>query len=659
MLKKLTIIIPFLNEGIEIENTLKSIRKTASDNVEIVIINDDSTDKFNYQLVAEKYNATYHLNTERKGVAQSRDIGVSLIKTPYFLLIDGHMRFYENNWWDEFATNLEIDDRAVYCGNCIPLSDNGKIIKKYKLSKTYGAFVKFDQCNPSEILDPKWISADTDIDNPTPEIPCVLGASYALSVRYWNYIKGLNGLRYYGSDETFLSMKIWLEGGRCILLKNIAIGHIFRNTAPYLVTHPDIIYNKLFIAKTIFPEKAKEIELKIKENYRGDYYLVNSLFEKKKEQIQLDVNYYREIFTKDFSFFFDMNKNSSNLNSFRIRIDQQLQKIANAIIAENKNIGLLTGEMGEIVFLFEYANYLNSSFYADFAYNKLSNLTIRLQNDMSNLNFIDGLAGLGIAIQYLITNDFIEIDFDKLFKKIETPMKELISKDIANNRFDFFHESTGMIYYFIEKGITILDEELLIKFENCLDKSNETNHNIIFGNVSLLMCAFEYDKTNHNLKKLILKYSIFIQNLNQNKQLSIIPEGDLYCAYTLLRISKLLSLEYLEIESTNKILRTCTRKDSICERLYDASLINGSAGACLIYQLSYLYTNRIEFKEAAEYWATDVLLKEIPEFDIYLPYNIENQKYSKSLICGLAGIGLSLLALNTNEIQKWKSWIRL
>jgi hypothetical protein len=173
------------------------------------------------------------------------------------------------------------------------------------------------------------------------------------------------------------------------------------------------------------------------------------------------------------------------------------------------------------------------------------------------------------------------------------------------------------------------------------------------------MCAFEYDKTNHNLKKLILKYSIFIQNLNQNKQLSIIPEGDLYCAYTLLRISKLLSLEYLEIESTNKILRTCTRKDSICERLYDASLINGSAGACLIYQLSYLYTNRIEFKEAAEYWATDVLLKEIPEFDIYLPYNIENQKYSKSLICGLAGIGLSLLALNTNEIQKWKSWIRL
>ncbi|MCD0472676.1 glycosyltransferase [Flavobacterium sp. JAS] len=659
MLKKLTIIIPFLNEGIEIENTLKSIRKTAKNNVDIVLINDNSTDKFDYRSTARKYNAAYHLNSERKGVAQSRDIGVSLINTPFFLLIDGHMRFYDNNWWAEFINSLEIDDRAVYCGSCLPLKENGKTIKKHKLNKSFGAFISFDQCYPSEILDPKWVSTDTDINNQTPEIPCILGASYALSVRYWNYIKGLNGLRYYGSDETFLSMKIWLEGGKCILLKNIEIGHIFRNTAPYLITLPDIIYNKLFIAKTLFPEKSKNIELKIKENYPGDYHLVQSLFEKEKDRIQLDADYYKQIFTRDYSYFYNINKNASNLNSFKIKVDQQLRKIANSIVVENKSIGLLTGEMGEIVFLYEYASYINSPFYADFAHNKLSSLTIRLQNDMSNLNLIDGVAGIGIAIQYLIKNDFIEIDFDKLFKNIETSMKELISKNIMDNKFDFFYESAGIIYYFIAKGINILDQELLLKFANCLDKTKEIKQNIILGNLSLLMYAFEYDKNNSDLKKLILEYSNYIQNLNPNKQLSIEPEGDLFIAYTLLRVAKLLSLKVLEIEATNKILSTCNRKDSICEHLYDASLINGSAGASLIYQLSYLYTNRVEFKEAAEYWATDVLIKEIPEFDIYLPYNTENQKYSKSLICGVSGIGLSLLALNSTEMKYWKSWFKL
>ena len=48
-MNELTAIIPFLNEGIEIANTLQSIRSTVGDTIDILLINDCSTDEFNYE----------------------------------------------------------------------------------------------------------------------------------------------------------------------------------------------------------------------------------------------------------------------------------------------------------------------------------------------------------------------------------------------------------------------------------------------------------------------------------------------------------------------------------------------------------------------------------------------------------------------------------
>lgn len=56
---QLTIIIPFLNEGEEIANTLSSIQDTATGMPAILLINDASTDGYNYRTVAEQYNCEY------------------------------------------------------------------------------------------------------------------------------------------------------------------------------------------------------------------------------------------------------------------------------------------------------------------------------------------------------------------------------------------------------------------------------------------------------------------------------------------------------------------------------------------------------------------------------------------------------------------------
>lgn len=96
---KITVIIVFLNEGAEVENTLLSIRGHSQESdVDILLINDASTDNYDYKSIARRYNAQYYVHTQRIGAASSRNEGVNLCKTNYFILLDAHMRIFQNDW---------------------------------------------------------------------------------------------------------------------------------------------------------------------------------------------------------------------------------------------------------------------------------------------------------------------------------------------------------------------------------------------------------------------------------------------------------------------------------------------------------------------------------------------------------------------------------
>lgn len=105
-------------------------------------------------------------------------------------------------------------------------------------------------------------------NNETIDIPCVLGAGYAFSVDLWKKIHGLNGLIKYGLDEQFISLKVWLSGGKCQLIPNIELGHVYRDFAPYEMSALEFIYNKMLITSLIFPNLVNTrylqgLELKI------------------------------------------------------------------------------------------------------------------------------------------------------------------------------------------------------------------------------------------------------------------------------------------------------------------------------------------------------------------------------------------------------------
>ncbi len=72
-MNELTVIIPFLNEGREIYETLADIRRTAGNRVEVLLVDDCSDDRHDYEGWARIFGVSYIRNDRRRGVAESRN----------------------------------------------------------------------------------------------------------------------------------------------------------------------------------------------------------------------------------------------------------------------------------------------------------------------------------------------------------------------------------------------------------------------------------------------------------------------------------------------------------------------------------------------------------------------------------------------------------
>lgn len=298
-MKELTIIIPFLNEEVEIEKTLCSIRNTTNVDIDIILINDASTDAFDYEMIAFRYNTKYVIHKKRQGVAYSRNEGVRLCKTRYFLLLDAHMRIYQNNWCELILSALKSNEEAICCCQTTDYYENDKLN-----NKRYGAYIDFIDLNV------KWNRIDLYPKKNMVEIPCILGASYATNKDFWYRIGGLDDLKYYGFDEQLLSIKTWICGGKCLLIKNIIWIHLFRKKkdVPYPMSQLDFIYNKYYIIHLLFPRNLIRDymnELFVKD--RNVYNIIRNRIKNNLYYIKKTRENYLKMFKEDFEYIIEMN----------------------------------------------------------------------------------------------------------------------------------------------------------------------------------------------------------------------------------------------------------------------------------------------------------------------------------------------------------------
>lgn len=313
-MKKLTLIIPFLNEGDEVRKTVESLLSTAGRDIDLILINDASTDGYDYRSVARSSHALLIEHPRRKGVAASRDEAIGRCRTPYFLLLDAHMRSYTPGWADLLIERVESHREAIFCCQTFPLYSKGHLAAEKPSG--YGAYIDFDD------LSVKWNAVDTDPDDALSAVGCVLGASYATSTRYWKYLKGLTGLRSYGYDEQLISLKCWLAGGSCYLIKEIAFGHIFRtlDQIAYPMPKIDFLFNRFYLAALFFDEDYKQALFnRLRYPDPVVIQLLNRKIEAEKGLICAQKKYYSRIFQRPLSFVIQMNERLKSLQPITLQ----------------------------------------------------------------------------------------------------------------------------------------------------------------------------------------------------------------------------------------------------------------------------------------------------------------------------------------------------
>ena len=253
---KLTVIIAFRNEGDEVESTVQSVRDTTDSNlVSIILMDDGSDDGVDYEAVAKRHNCEYHKYPKSVGPAIARSMGARWCKTEKFVFIDGHMRFYDQQWNKRICKLLDENPRAILCSGTTNIVPG----KERENRGNSAACIKIND-EPGSEYNALWSADMKDFKGELMEVPCVLGAFYAFNKSFWKEIKGLAGLAGYGLEEPFMSLKAWYLGGKCLIIRDFYVGHLYRDVPKVPISSEKFYANQMMLIDvfTVDPKDRQE-----------------------------------------------------------------------------------------------------------------------------------------------------------------------------------------------------------------------------------------------------------------------------------------------------------------------------------------------------------------------------------------------------------------
>ena len=496
---ELTIVIPFLNEKEEVRNTIQSIRDNSnSSDILIMLINDASDDGFDYKSIAKEYNTIYIHNKTRLGVAASRDLGVVKSNTPYILFLDAHMRFYDNQWVIRILEELKKDSKVLLCCQTKGLThEGGKVVEIKKRPLSYGAYVEF--YDEKTFLECFWIfNEDKKSKNcKTVDVPCIYGAAYAFNREYWIYLKGLTGLRSYGSDEPYISMKVWLEGGSCKLLKDVYIAHLYRNAPPYSIENKDMLFNRLLIATLLLPSIDKARIFSLSQSFK-DYNKSIMMIYSKREEIYAIKRYYNRILQRKFNYFKRTNGTHGSLTKRSLYKKNLLYNISQHLILHSYllNNSLIEGRLGVVIFLYHYSLYAKNHFIKDIAETILADIFSTITYNNNKENIIE-IFETGWCISYLHQNNFIKGDINNILEEFDD-----IALDCDINKCNSLNK---LLHYILSRLYSIEKNGIQNPFSQDFLKRIYTR------------CNNELDNHTYNLENIdiIIRFCIYYEKLSE------------------------------------------------------------------------------------------------------------------------------------------------
>jgi hypothetical protein len=90
------------------------------------------------------------------------------------------------------------------------------------------------------------------------EVPCILGAFYGTTKKWYKHIDGFWGHRQWGSLEPYISLKCHLFGGKCLTNPLIETAHIFKEEGTHNTDLVNLFFNKMLIAWLLFDDYDRD-----------------------------------------------------------------------------------------------------------------------------------------------------------------------------------------------------------------------------------------------------------------------------------------------------------------------------------------------------------------------------------------------------------------
>ena len=130
--------------------------------------------------------------------------------------------------------------------------------------------------------------------------------------------------------------------------------------------------------------------------------------------------------------------------------EQTLKYIAETLLKSGVDVsspGLLHGKTGLVIFFFHYARYTGNHSFEDHAMALMERIQEQIQQQHV-IDYTDGIAGIGTAIEYLAQNNFVDADTNEILEEFD---KQIFLETVYRNRKDvsLFTGLSGLGRYFL------------------------------------------------------------------------------------------------------------------------------------------------------------------------------------------------------------------
>ena len=259
-----SIVIVSHNENQYFGRTFGSIMANTPENrlLEIIVVDDASDPPASEEL--EKMNLpklTIIRNEERQGLIRAKTIGARAAKGDILIFLDAHIRAYPG-WMEPLVKLVQENDKRI----AVPLIPVLNETTWEQINNYVGIKMMFDWK-----MDFKWLKDDSN-----DLVPIMSGGLFAIS-RNWFFESGEYdlGMLQWGGENFEQSVRTWLCGGEIMLARDSKVGHMFRETSPYVINTTQIHVNKAraidvwFDDYTNYYYRANDIDVPRRSSYES------------------------------------------------------------------------------------------------------------------------------------------------------------------------------------------------------------------------------------------------------------------------------------------------------------------------------------------------------------------------------------------------------